>query len=57
MEGAAFKANDLVVSGRGFGHGVGLCQQGARGYAERGWSAEDILAHYYPGAILAILAP
>jgi stage II sporulation protein D len=40
----------LSLRGRGSGHGVGLCQRGARGYAERGWSAEQILAHYYPAA-------
>ncbi len=57
LEGASIRGPHLLLTGRGFGHGVGLCQQGARGYALRGWSAEDILAHYYPGAILAILAP
>jgi len=42
----------LFLEGRGRGHGVGLCQTGARGYARLGWSAERILAHYYPGAQL-----
>jgi stage II sporulation protein D len=46
------KGRDLLVSGRGWGHGVGLCQVGARGYAERGWTAERIVAFYYPGAEL-----
>ncbi|MCC6408749.1 MAG: SpoIID/LytB domain-containing protein [Planctomycetes bacterium] len=36
--------------GRGRGHGVGLCQRGARGLAARGWDAERILGHYFPGA-------
>ena len=36
--------------GRGFGHGVGLCQWGAEGKAEKGWKAQQILAFYYPGA-------
>jgi stage II sporulation protein D len=40
----------LALRGRGSGHGVGLCQRGARGYAERGWSAQQILEHYYPAA-------
>ena len=40
----------LLFEGRGRGHGVGLCQSGARGYARRGWSAERILEHYYAGA-------
>jgi len=36
--------------GRGFGHGVGLCQWGAEGKARRGWTAQQILQFYYPGA-------
>ena len=42
----------LVIRGGGFGHGVGMCQTGAIGAAQRGWSAETILAHYYPGTVL-----
>lgn len=38
--------------GVGFGHGVGLCQWGARGMASSGSSYVDILSHYYPGATL-----
>jgi stage II sporulation protein D len=41
--------DDFVARGRGHGHGVGLCQWGAKGLAERGWPAERILKHYYPG--------
>ncbi|HVS17125.1 MAG TPA: hypothetical protein VMT18_00900, partial [Planctomycetota bacterium] len=40
----------LYLGGRGRGHGVGLCQEGARGLADEGWDAPRILAHYYPGA-------
>jgi len=40
------------ADGRGFGHGVGLCQWGAQGKAEKGWLAEEILRFYYPGAKL-----
>lgn len=40
----------LLFEGRGRGHGVGLCQEGARGYARRGWSAERMLEYYYAGA-------
>jgi stage II sporulation protein D len=39
----------LVFSGHGWGHGVGMSQYGALGYAEHGWPAQQILAHYYPG--------
>jgi stage II sporulation protein D len=42
----------LLFEGRGRGHGVGLCQEGACAWARAGWSAERILAHYYPGAAL-----
>ncbi|HEV3300194.1 MAG TPA: SpoIID/LytB domain-containing protein [Planctomycetaceae bacterium] len=39
----------LVLEGRGHGHGVGLCQWGARGLAEAGSGPLAILRHYYPG--------
>jgi len=39
----------LVVTGRGWGHGVGMVQWGAYGKAKRGLSASDILAYYYGG--------
>src|SRR5438132_1464098 len=39
-----------VFRGRGSGHGVGLCQWGARARALAGGTYRDILAHYYPGA-------
>jgi stage II sporulation protein D len=38
------------VSGRGWGHGVGMCQHGAEGMARLGSDAQAILQHYYPGA-------
>jgi stage II sporulation protein D len=37
-------------AGRGYGHGVGLSQWGAKGMAERGYQASQILEHYYPGS-------
>lgn len=39
----------LHIEGRGLGHGVGLCQWGARGYALAGGSAQDILSFYFVG--------
>src|SRR5687768_973501 len=39
--------------GRGFGHGVGMSQYGARGAGLAGLSAEKILKHYYRGAVIA----
>lgn len=46
----------IRVSGSGFGHGVGMSQWGARGMAEAGRSAEDILKFYYRGAEFAQIA-
>jgi len=43
----------LVFDGRGFGHGVGLCQTGAVARARAGQSPRAILAFYYPGTVLA----
>lgn len=43
--------------GRGWGHGVGMCQVGAYGMAQRGHSYREILLHYYRGAELARLKP
>jgi len=43
------------IEGHGFGHGAGLCQWGARVYAEKGWGYEKILQHYYPGTELQTL--
>jgi stage II sporulation protein D len=39
---------DVVLEGTGEGHGVGLCQLGARAMAEAGASFREILAHFYP---------
>lgn len=40
---------DFVFDGRGWGHGVGLCQTGAAGMARAGRSFEGIIKTYYPG--------
>lgn len=42
----------FVIRGRGFGHGVGLCQYSAQALAQRGWSGDRILMNFYPGATL-----
>jgi len=43
---------EVVFSGRGRGHGVGLCQWGAKEMAGKGHDYRSILSHYYPGAVL-----
>lgn len=45
----------LTFSGRGWGHGVGMCQWGARGMAAQGIGYRDILKHYYPATQLMML--
>ena len=45
-------ASVLAVSGHGWGHGLGLSQWGADGYAKHGWSFDRILGHYYSGTTL-----
>ncbi len=40
----------VFEAGRGYGHGVGMCQCGAEGMARKGKTAKQILAHYYPGS-------
>ncbi|MEM8712818.1 MAG: SpoIID/LytB domain-containing protein, partial [Planctomycetota bacterium] len=42
----------LHLQGRGRGHGVGLCQEGARDMARAGRTAEEILTHYYAGSTI-----
>jgi stage II sporulation protein D len=42
-------------AGRGYGHGVGMCQWGAKGMAERGYTARQILEFYYPGTTFGFL--
>ncbi len=46
---AAPAAPNLIIEGKGFGHGVGMPQDGAYAMAAAGASAGDILAHFYPG--------
>jgi stage II sporulation protein D len=42
----------FTITGHGVGHGVGMCQWGARGRAEAGMTAEQILQAYFPGTTL-----
>jgi stage II sporulation protein D len=43
---------EIGVRGRGYGHGIGMCQSGALAMAEDGYTYQQILAHYYSGAKL-----
>ncbi len=45
----------FVLTGAGWGHGVGLCQIGAAVMGEMGYSHEQILRHYFTGAEITAL--
>ena len=49
------RVTEFNFVGRGWGHGVGMCQVGAYGLAKQGWSAEQILKAYYSGIELTRL--
>ncbi len=46
------ESNTVKLAGRGYGHGLGMSQWGAKALAEHGFTYEQILAHYYTGARL-----
>ena len=46
------EGTDFILHGKGWGHGVGLCQIGAAVMAYKGFTYEQILAHYFPGSQL-----
>ena len=52
----AAKARVWVVKGAGFGHGVGMSQYGAYGYAKHGFTYDQILTHYYTGTTIGTTA-
>ncbi len=55
-----FVGGKYHITGRGFGHGVGMCQWGAKGRAENGIHYNNILLFYYPGCELfelSLVAP
>jgi stage II sporulation protein D len=49
---AAWPAATFVIKGKGWGHGIGLAQYGAYGFAQHGRNSRWILDHYYPGTTL-----
>jgi SpoIID/LytB domain protein len=49
---SAAASETLVIDGAGYGHGVGMSQEGALGYAQHGYGYAAILAHYYTGTAL-----
>ncbi|MBQ7567687.1 SpoIID/LytB domain-containing protein [bacterium] len=57
FEVAEITSKIVRVRGTGWGHGVGMCQWGAKELARRGYEASRILAHYYKGAEVAPYVP
>src|SRR4051794_17972227 len=57
LPAAAPAASTFTIKGRGFGHGIGLSQYGADGYAQHGFSWQQIVKHYYTGTDLAVVKP
>ena len=51
------EGNDVVVRGKGRGHGLGLCQEGAAALAREGMGYQAILRHYFPNTTLLSLDP
>jgi SpoIID/LytB domain protein len=47
-----WEGDKLILDGKGWGHGVGLCQIGAAVMASQGYDFSQILEHYYPGSVL-----
>jgi stage II sporulation protein D len=45
---------EYVIAGRGFGHRIGMCQEGARTMATRGRTARQILHYYFPDAVVSL---
>jgi len=49
------EGEQVILEGTGQGHGIGLCQRGARALAEQGSSFRQILSHYFPNTTLTFL--
>ena len=54
---AASAGTVFLLDGRGWGHGVGMSQWGAEGYARHGFGYRKILAHYYPQTHIVVATP
>lgn len=50
-----FDSQSGLVTGRGYGHGSGMCQWGAKYMAEKGYTYNQILSYYYPGSMIKVL--
>ncbi len=48
-------ATKVHVEGHGYGHGIGMCQDGAHGMAKQNYNYKQILKQYYPGSTLSVV--
>ena len=46
------EGDSIILKGRGYGHGVGLCQEGAMGMASKGFKFKEIIEFYFSGVII-----
>jgi stage II sporulation protein D len=46
---------EMILEGTGQGHGIGLCQRGAKAMADEGGTFREILDHYFPNTSLMLL--
>jgi stage II sporulation protein D len=49
------KGHEVIFKGRGYGHGVGLCQEGAMRMAKMGYNFQDIIKYYYKNTLIVSL--
>ena len=57
LPAAANAASSFDITGGGDGHGIGMSQYGAYGYAQHGWTYRQILGHYYQGTAIGSTSP
>ncbi|WP_456277463.1 stage II sporulation protein D [Bacillus sp. AK128] len=51
------KGNQIIITTKGYGHGVGMSQYGANGMAKQGKTYQEIVTHYYQGIEITNLSP
>jgi stage II sporulation protein D len=47
------EVTSVTLNGKGWGHRIGMSQYGAKGYAEQGWTAAQIIQHYFQGTTVS----
>jgi stage II sporulation protein D len=50
----SLRRHSVEIDGKGFGHGVGMCQYGTISLSRKGWKYEEIVDHYFPGIKIKI---